>query len=521
MSVRTAAASAGLATLLLLTACGGGGDGANADGGASTLRIGIDNDQGCLDPAALDHRVLLQWSRQIGDSLLFWDQEGKPQPWLAESYSVNKKGTEYTFELRDDVTFTDGTALNAQVVKQNFDKLKALGADAFAAQTYLEGYKNSEVVDKYTVKVRFSAPNIPFLYGVGTPQLAIFSGPTTKLDAEARCALGGLKGSGPFKITNYVSMEKVELEKNPDYQWGSAAWKNQGPANVDNLVFNVSQNPSTRAAAAASGDLDVVHKVAESDATLLKDAGFQNSPDPEPATSASWIINNGHGIVGTDPAVREALKIGIDREAIVATKPNIFAPATGVLNTSHPYHVDQSDELAYDPVRAKDVLEEAGWALRDDGFRYKDGQRLDIEVITYTVGADTNMEVAQAQLKEIGINLKVTPLDANAQHARWQALDYDMIVTWNTSGEAAVLKSITQWTNAPEEIERRNAKQLAITDPEERQRYVADFQDYILKNNYLIPLWQENVTPFWSSKVTSMTFDIAGIAAYSDVRVGE
>ena len=520
MGKRTVAAGAGLAALLLLTGCGGGGEGSGANGGADTLRIGIDADQGCLDPAALDHRVLLQWSRQIGDSLLFWDQDGEPQPWLAESYSVNDEGTEYTFQLRDDVTFADDTPLTAEVVKQNFDRLHELGADAFAAQTYLEGYAGSEVVDEQTVKVMFSAPNIPFLYGVGTPQLAIFSGPSTELDAEGRCALGGLQGSGPYVITDYVSMEKVELEKNPDYNWGSSAWANQGPANVDRLVFNVSQNPSTRAAAAVSGDLDIVHKVAESDATMLKDAGFQNSPNPEPATSASWIINHGHGIVGTDEAVREALRIGIDREAIVSTKPNIFAPAKGVLNTSHPYHIDQSEELAYDPDRANEVLDEAGWVMGDDGYRSKDGQRLDIEVITYTVGADTNMEIAQAQLKEIGVNLEVTPLDANAQHARWQAMDYDMIVTWNTSGEAAVLKSIFQWTNAPEEVEKRNAEQLAITDRDARQAYVAEFQEYILEHNLLIPLWQENVTPFWSPNVDSMTFDIAGIAAYSDVTVG-
>lgn len=443
------------------------------------------------------------------------DQQGEPQPWLAEDYSVNEDGSQYTFRLREDVVFQDGTPLTAEVVKQNFDRLKELGADVFAAQTYIQTYVETEVVDERTVVIKFSEPNVPFLYGVSTPQLGIVSGPSTQLDMQARCALGGLQGSGPFVITAYTPMETIELERNEEYEWGSPAWENQGPANISKLVVNISTNASIRAAAAAAGDLDVVHKAGETDAGMLKAAGFENSPQPEPATLAGWIINHGHGIVGTDDAVREALRIGIDRAQIVATKPNLFAPAKGVLNTAHPYHLDLSDELDYRPDEAERVLEDAGWAMGDDGFRHKDGRRLDVEAITYTVGADTNMEIAQAQLKEIGLNLIVTPLDANAQPERWQSLDYDMIVTWNTSAEASVLKSIFNFTNEPQEIQDMNAEQITIADRDERLEFVQEMQRYILEGSHFIPLWQENVTPFWGPNVTGMTFDVAGIAAYS------
>lgn len=512
-----ATTSAAAVTLLLLTGCSGGSASGSQGGDDTTIRVGIDADQGCLDPGAVDMRVSLHWTRQMTDSLLYMDPEGVAQPWLATDYTVNDDATEYTFKLRDDVVFQDGSEFDAKTVKANFDRLVELGADAFAAQAHLAGYESTEVVDAQTVVVKFSEPNVAFTYGVSTPQLGMFSTESVALSPEERCAVGGLQGSGPFTVTGYVPLETITLERYDNYAWGAEGWENQGPASIKTLEFHISQDGSTRTGAALSGQLDVVHTVSDNDAGQLIPEGFQNSPSPLPAVSASWKINLDSPILGSDEAVRQALMIGFDRAEMVATKANLFSPAVGVLNSSHPFHLDQSARLAHDPEGAAKLLDDAGWAIGDDGFRHKDGKPLDVEVIVYTPGADTNMENVQAQLKDLGVNLTITKLDANGMRERWQGLDYDMLVDWNTSPDASALKSFFMYSNAPAEIDQANEEQLAIGDRDERVEYVRDFQKLILDHAYMIPLWEENTTPFWSDRIDRMSFDVAGVALYSDI----
>lgn len=505
------------AAMLVLSGCSGGNEGGEG-GGKDTVRIAIDADGGCLDPGTLDMRVTLQWSRQMADSLLYMDPEGVPQPWLATEFEVNEDATEYTFKLRDDVTFTDGSTLDAETVKANFDRMAELGADAWAAQAHIAGYETTEVVDPSTVKVRFTEPNVAFFYGVSTPQLAIYSKDSVALTPEERCVVGGLQGSGPYVVTEYTPMESLTLERNDDYAWGAEGWENQGPGSIKTLQFNIMDNDSTRSGAALSGDLDVVHTVTEADAGLLFDAGFQNAPKPLPAVSASWKINLGSPIM-SDEAVRKALMIGFDRKEMLATKPNLFSPATGVLNSSHPFRLDQADRLGYDLEGAEKILDEAGWVMGSKGVREKDGVPLDIEVIVYTPGADTNMENVQQQLKKLGVNLSIYKTDSNGLRERWQGLDYDMLIDWNTSADAGNLKSFFTYVNAPAEIDEANATQLGMADREERIAYVQDFQKEIIDHAWMIPLWEENTTPFWSPDVKKMSFDVAGVALYSNAEV--
>lgn len=508
------------AAMLALSGCAGGSNGGgDADGeGRDTIRVAIDADGGCLDPGTLDMRVTLQWSRQMADSLIYMDPDGTPQPWLATEFEVNEDATEYTFKLRDDVTFTDGSKLDAETVKTNFDRLAELGADAWASQAHIAGYETTEVVDPLTVKVRFSEPNVAFFYGASTPQLGIYSKESVALEPAERCVVGGLQGSGPYVVTEYVPMEHLTLERNDDYAWGAEGWENQGPGKIKTLKFNIMDNDSTRSGAALSGEIDVVHTVTEADAGLLFDAGFQNSPKPLPALPASWKINLGSPVM-SDEAVRKALMIGFDRKEMLATKPNLFSPATGVENSSHPFHVDLSDQLAYDLKGASKMLDDAGWTMGANGVREKDGKPLDVEVIVYTPGADSNMENVQQQLKELGVNLSIYKTDSNGLRERWHGLDYDMLIDWNTSADAGNLESFFAYTNAPAEVDDANTKQLGMGDREERIAFVKEFQEQIIDNAWMIPLWEENTTPFRSADVTKMTFDVAGVASYTNVEI--
>jgi peptide/nickel transport system substrate-binding protein len=482
------------------------------------LSASIQQDPGCVDPHQTSLRQVLQWGRQVVDSLVYEGEGGEVSSWLASEWSVNEDATEFTFVVRDDVVFSDGTGLDAEVVKANFDAMKAAGSTATVAASYLANYTETEVVDASTAIIKFSAPNAQFLYGASTPNLGIFSGDTAGLSAEALCA-GDYAASGPFTVGEYAANERIVLEKNADYAWGPDALDNSGAAYLDTLTFNVITDTGTATGAAASGELDMLWGPQEQDIPTLDDAGFSNADLPEPALSASWIINP-DTLVGTDLAVRQALSLGIDRELLLSTRPDTMQPATGILNSAHPFYVDQSEQIYYDADEAIEILEADGWTeVGSDGIRSRDGERLTVDTIFYTSGAQPVMELAKQQLEEIGLELTLTPVTANEETARMAEGNFDMRVSWFTGPEPTVIANVLRGADAT--VDEYILEQASIAEFEPRSAIVGDFMDYIAENALLIPMWEQNATPFWSSQTLNMTRDVAGLVMFTQVQLSE
>jgi len=181
------------------------------------LRAALTRDSRCKDPWQTTLRTQLEHQRQIVDSLVYLGRDGTYAPWLAESWTVNDDATEFTFRLREGVSFSDGAVLDATVVKANFDAMRALAPVAPTPSSYLVDNTGTETVDPHTVVVRFSNPNAPFLCGVSTPNLGIYSARTATLDAASRCA-GRAASSGPFTIGSYAPNERIPVVRNDNYR---------------------------------------------------------------------------------------------------------------------------------------------------------------------------------------------------------------------------------------------------------------------------------------------------------------
>lgn len=516
------AVSALTALTFVLAACGG--DSEPTGGGEPVVdadfQVSVSQDPGCLDPHQTQLRQALQWGRQLADSLIYENADGEWTPWLATDWTVNDNATEFTFDLRDDVTFTDGSAFDAETVKANLDSLKAMDAVASVAVAYLRDYVETQVLSPTQVKILFSAPNAQFLYGLSTPSFGMYSTATAGLSPEARCA-GDFVGSGPFTVEEYTQNERVVLTRNDDYAWGPDDLENTGAAYLKTATYNVISDSSTISGAALSGETDLAFGIADQDVESLREAGWQNSDVPEPALSAGWVVLLGSGPAGNDPAVREALKIGIDREALSGAMTSLMSPATGVLNDAHPYHLDQSADLAYDPEGARAALEGSGWVEGADGIYEKAGQRLSTNVILYTDGAQEIMELAKQQLAEVGIELTITPVTANEAAARRTAGDFELRIDWFTGPEPTVISNILLENTPPQQITDLIAEQATTTDFDTRKTIVDELQTAVLDESILIPIWQQNSTPFWGPQVQGMTRDVAGLAMLSQIQKTE
>src|SRR5215831_11661858 len=132
-----------------------------------TVTIGVDQEPPTMDPEASPSAITFYITSSTGETLLYVDQTRKIQPWLAQSYEVSEDARTFTFHLRNDVTFQDGTPFNSAAVKWNLDRVVDPNYKAGGALAQLSGYQGTDVPDDYTAVVRFKDSFVPFLTYAG------------------------------------------------------------------------------------------------------------------------------------------------------------------------------------------------------------------------------------------------------------------------------------------------------------------------------------------------------------------
>ncbi|WP_405578729.1 ABC transporter substrate-binding protein [Streptomyces sp. NBC_01190] len=372
----------GAGAALALTACGGSAGGAAAAGsGSSVLKWGWSLPTS-WDPVFSSAGWDVHALSLVYAGLTKLDPHGAAVPALAESWTYNSAGTQVTFKLRSGLTFADGGALDATAVKKSLERGISDPKSLVAPQ--LASVKAVSAPDAATVVIDLNHADyqIPNLLAGKTGMIVNPAAFTT--DAAAIAAKPA--GAGPFSLTSYTQNAKAVLRRNPGY-WDAASIKLTGfelyplpdastvVAALQSGQYNVAQIPGSQVAAAKAAGLDV--QVIPSMVVATLDVNSADAPFDK-------------------PAVVEALKYAIDREALVKTQ----AFGNGEV-TYQPfpkgyagYDPSSADLFAYDPAKAKDLLAQAG---------HPGG--LDITLTTSV--AEGVPEQIQAQLKKVGINAKI------------------------------------------------------------------------------------------------------------------
>lgn len=479
----------------------------------------------------LEHRVVI---RNVVESLTDQDPEtGAIIPWLAESWEISDDGLRYTFHLREGVTFSNGEPFDATAVATSFDANRDFAAEnptTFGA-TYIAGYDHAEIVDEHTVTLVLHTPNAGFLQATSTTNLAILAPESYATSPEER-SRGAIIGTGPFTLAEYVPEEGIRLERREGYAWPSAASANEGEAYLDAVEISYVPEASVRNGSFQAGDLDIVwprEPFTDADLALLESAGATIESRSLPGPSWAYYANVQDGRILSDERVRAALQLAIDRESYATTIYNAdFDVVQGPFDATTPYFASQSDLLGHDPERAAALLDEAGWELADDGYRYKDGQRL---TLVRLLQAESAGEVLiQDQLKQVGIDLQLKVLVAGEYTAATAAGDYDLTSTYMTRADPVILQTILDprysssaiAANAfrPEQLEK--VQQLfdagaTELDGERRAATYAELQRYLIEENVSFPvyerLWQAATAP----QVRGFQWTSEGFALLGDV----
>lgn len=440
----------------------------------------------------------------ITDKLVFQDPVTLEfSPWLATDWTINDDATEYTFNLRPDVTFSDGTPLDAEVVAKNFDLYGTGDPDrGFAVSEQINNYAGSEVVDEDTVIFRFSAPAPGFLQATSANGAGILSSATLDGDADAFAAgnATNVVGTGPFVITDETVGSELVLTAREDYDWAPEESEHQGRAYLDSVRFTVTPEDSVRIGALTSGQADLIRYVQAYDEEQVTSAGLQLFAPQTQGVNNSLSLRFTNEIL-SDLKVRQALVAGVNTQELVDTVfTENYPAATGVLSHTALGYVDLSDQLAYDPEKAKTLLDEAGWVPGADGIRVKDGKTLTLvasEAKPQPLSRDTLTLISQ-QLKEIGVDLQILAADSGTYataikdpnqvqlyHSMVGRTDLDVIKSqFHSKNRNALLSNDAELDSLLEAV-------ASTPDPQARLDASAAAQRYLVDNAYVIPLFEE------------------------------
>lgn len=379
-----------------------------------------------LDPAGSNDVPSSDVQANIYESLTQLDDDMNVQPLLAESWDAVEEDV-WEFTLKEGITFHDGSDFNAEVVKANIERI--LDEDVASPRKFLfEMVTDVEVVDDFTVRFTTEYPFAPL-----PAHLAHSGGAMVSLDVIEEDYASMEDGNDPGTVVNekpvgtgyftfdeWKSGESIRVVRNEDY-WGENAL-------LDSVLYKIVSEDLTRVAELETGDSHISDPLSPSDFDQIdqSDGTFVHT---QSSVSLSYIGFNMAKEPFDDVRVRQAISMAIDKEQIIEGIYEGFGvPAIGPIPPDVFGFDDSVSGLDYDIERAKELLAEAG---------YPDGFSTTIWTNDSRERIDTAVNL-QAQLKEIGIDLKIEEIEWGAYLAQTAEGEHDMfILGWSTpTGDA-------------------------------------------------------------------------------------
>lgn len=545
------------ACLALLTACGtaassqpasGAASGSTAASGATnvgTVAAGasvsqdadvvaaVEVDITTMDPMDTSDTLSGGVQRLIMDGLFGFDNDMKVIPMLATSYEANDTATEFTFKLREGVSFSDGTPWNAEAAKANFDKWgdKTLGLKRTSLLSNI--LSSTEVVDDYTIKVTLNQPFGAFINTLAHPAMVINS-PALIAEGVEACKEKAV-GTGQYKFVEWVPGDHVKVELNKDW-WGYKPELTDGKplaeadAGFKTITFKPVPEGTTRVSMVQAGDAQLIWLVPTENVEMLK--GDSNvTVETRPSLIARYIFMNTQKEPFNDVRVRQAINYAIDKEAYVQVVDNGLAGVPTTVIGPDTQFATQHDPYNRDLEKAKQLLSDAGYA---DGFTTT-------LMATNTSANTKRAQFIQQQLAEVGIKVEIIQEESAVVNEKIQNASSDgkeapvemYLSGWSSStGDADwALRPVFASESVPPnsfnisyynnpEFDQLLKDGLATADPTKRAEAYAKAQDILWEECPVITTSIDYMSWATSSKVVNVSLYPDGAINLRNARMG-
>ncbi len=480
---------------------------------------------------------------QITDKLTYQNPKTlEIEPWIAESWTVNADATEYTFKIRSGVTFSDGTPLDAAAVAKNYDVF-GLGNKALKqpVSEVINNYARSEVVDPLTVKFYFKKPSPGFLQGTSVIGSGLVAASTLALPFEQLGDATKIIGSGPFVVDSETIGKELNLKAREEYAWGPAKLEHQGRAYLDGIKYIITGEDSVRIGALLAGQADFIRQVQAYDEKQVEAQDYQIYAPSTRGVNNSVVFRPDNPLVA-DIKVRKALLHATDTKEIVTTLFSANYPqATSIIASTALGYRDISAKLAFDPEKAKTLLDEAGWTVGANGLRQKDGKELVLtayESLPQPQNKETLQLVAQ-QWGKLGVKLTVLagdsgsrvvddldPLKTPVSPAMVGRADPDVIKSQYYPKNRDVLRQKGGQSDKIQSFadDKLNGLLEALTSEPDREKRLAiagEVQDYVVDQAYAIPIFEEPQAFAGAPYVQGIAFEAVGRPSFYSTWLAE
>lgn len=383
-----------------------------------------------VSDAGYDPRVTLSRNEeqvilQVFDTLIAADQDDSLHAGLASAWSVADDQRSVVLTLRQDVRFHDDTPFDAAAVKFTLDSIVAPETGSMGAIDLIGPYAGADILAPHTIRLRWREAFPRILHVLADRKTSIVSPSAVRRLGNAGFSQAPV-GTGPYRFVRWTKGDAVVMVRNEHYRWGPA-FMPPGPPAMARIVHRFIPNDFTRVAALDAGEIDICALAPLLDThAMASDPRYKALIGVAQGLPSGFCLNTSRGVFA-DIAVRRAFMMAIDRPWL---SHNLFfdlaQPAWGPLASSFAdYWPGVRDFYPFDPVRAGQVLDAAGWHMGADGIRHKDGARLSIYLpifIEPVIGV-----AIQAQARRAGFDVTIEQVTRQKQDELMFSNGYDML----------------------------------------------------------------------------------------------
>ncbi len=493
------------------TGCGGGdSNSGNSDSTALTI---MDSEWYGIDTFQLDSSSGGQ--SLVSATLFEYDpDEQKVVDNVCTDWTVSEDGKQVTFNVPEGLVYSTGETVEPEDVKASIEH-------GLEVSPYKDGYDNIESIEvnDRQITLNLSSFSSAMEYYFTADFICLID--KDELDSMSNDELMWESHPyGPYYLAEengYVSGSEVNLVRHDDYKCFNPLVENQGAWNFETIKCRFNVEDFTETEEVKNGDAGLILSCTSDQMLELQDdenVELVNTSYP----TVNYVEVNTNDSVFEDKAVREAFCLAIDRDALAEAAEGSITPAYSIIiDTMQSFSQEAKDyfqeNYGYDPDKANEILEEAGWVDSDgDGIREKNGETLTFTFLgfnTSTVVPETMVE----QMRAVGFDMQIETLDWNYIHERVNSDDYDVGIAGLGWAEPLLIMNICYYDkNAPgNDDEYRELVEACASepDPQKRVERVKDVQMYMFENLNIIPLYYDNT-------FTAVHNGITGLAVQSD-----
>ena len=404
------------------------------------------------EPASLDGHIDPYQSTWLFDSfvadpLLILDPNGKYLPALATGWDASADGKVWTFTLRGDVKFQDGTRFDAAAVKYNFDRILDPKTASVQLKSELGPMKSVEVVDPLTVRVTYDSPWVTLLD-------ALRRTPIWSPTAAEKYGLADfqryLVGTGPFTLSEWVKNDRIVLKRWADYGGWNPMSVQKGPAKLAQVTIRFIGEMAVLTNVVKQGSAQIGFNLPVPSIEEYKnDKNFRFISLPQSGTGLQLVMNIRNPPLA-DLKVRQALLHARDSKAINdLLYDGFYGASDGPLDNVHPcFWKGASEMYKPSPDQARKLLDEAGWKLVP-GKAIRESQGIagvadgtPLRIRYNTIHHKEIGEALQAQVRRVGIDLQVELVPGPVQIDRVRRKDFDLMFLRQRSPDPVILDQI-------------------------------------------------------------------------------